>query len=133
MHKQPSWDLIYVQATGSLVLCDESDSRCLLARCYSGIGPCRDNPECEGRVNAGPIPRGLWRVGDPVDSQRTGPFVLPLHPIEVPSLRTSGRDGFQIHGDNRAADFTASRGCIIAPRRIRGLIASLGIRSLLVK
>ena len=38
--------------------------------------------------------------------------------------RAHGRDGFMIHGDNPALNFSASQGCIILGLVLRELIAS---------
>jgi hypothetical protein len=71
----------------------------------------------------GPIPRGAWTIGlffD--DSGGKGPVVSHLTPRD--GTETFGRSGFMLHGDNSAADHTASEGCIVAPRFIREQIAA---------
>lgn len=131
MHGQPKHDLVYISASGALALCDEDDARILLARCYSGYGAYRDNPDAEGKGGLGPIPRGVWKVGPPVQHPRFGPVSFHLTPVDVPNLQ--GRSAFLIHGDNKLGNFSASRGCIIAPRRARDTIAALGCTTLLVQ
>lgn len=68
----------------------------------------------EALVGEGPIPRGLWTMDAPVHMpESVGPYAIPLHPMA--GTRAFGRSGFFIHGDNAAANQTASRGCPIAP------------------
>lgn len=88
---------------------------------YSGFGPGKNNPRMEGVRNIGPIPRGLYAVGQSYDSARTGPLSIPLSPVKHDSL---GRTDFLIHGDSIKNPGTASTGCIILPRDIREWIIS---------
>ena len=105
---------VYSQSTGELLY-----DGVLLATGYAGYGEGRNNPHLENVENVGPIPKGLYLIGEPRDSKRTGPHVLDLTPVDHDAL---GRTSFQIHGDNRTND--ASHGCIIMPRKIREYIAA---------
>lgn len=97
---------------------------------YSGRGEGLNNPEAQDDRSKGPIPQGLWQIGRPRNSVRTGPFVLDLTPIA--GTKTFGRSAFQIHGDNRLGNFTASSGCIILRRDIRERIAASPVKTLRV-
>lgn len=116
--------LIYSQSSGIMYLEDHERNRVQLARGYSGHGTAINDPDCEGQPGRGPIPRGVWKVGDQFNSERTGPLVLPLTPVGHDAYH---RSGFQIHGDNKHGDRTASTGCIILPRHIRQTIVNLRI------
>jgi len=67
--------------------------------------------------NVGPIPRGNWAIGDPVQIPNHAPPVFPLSPV---GHDAHGRTGFLIHGNNVAND--ASRGCIIMDYPYRRLV-----------
>jgi hypothetical protein len=111
----------YSQSTGDLEhVVDGSVVVTVAAAGYSGHQRGLNNPELEGVRSVGPIPRGLWRIGAPFDSDALGPFVLPLtrDPHEPPL----DRHGFAIHGDNYQRNRSASHGCIVMARRIREMI-----------
>jgi len=88
---------------------------------YSGAGVCKNGPEFQDLHNLGPIPRGKYTIGEPYDTEKHGPFVLPLTPH--PENEMFGRFGFLIHGDSVHSPGTASEGCIILPRVARNRIA----------
>lgn len=122
-------EFVYVQSTGCLYLADHEDGRSLIARGYSGKGVGYNEPSYEDRVAEGPIPRGVWRLQSPIRHQRLGPVSIPL----TPQGPIHGRSGFYIHGDNLAANGTASSGCIILPPDARTFIAGSGVRRLIVE
>ena len=112
----------YVQRTGLLSLDGTA-----IATGYSGFGEGKNRPELEQVHDVGPIPRGMWHIGAPMDITTIGPhgpFVLPL----TPHIDTAvyGRSGFLIHGDSVQHAGSASHGCIILPRPIREEIAATG-------
>lgn len=119
--------LVYSQSSGVMYLEDHERNRITLARGYSGHGTSINDPDSEGFVGRGPIPRGVWKVGSPVDSDRMGPHCIPLSPVGHDAYH---RSGFYIHGDNRNGDRSASTGCIILPRNIRQVITYLRIHVL---
>ena len=90
---------------------------------YAGKGRGRNNPALQSVRGVGPLPRGRYRIGAPRTSQRTGPFVMDLYPIDATPNDTvhdaTGRSAFQIHGDSVRNPGSASSGCIILPRVIR--------------
>jgi hypothetical protein len=107
----------YIQSDGDTFRGDGS----LACVGYSGHGAGRNNPDLEGVRSVGPIPCGDYMIGNPHDSDVTGPLSLDL----TPEFRTRVRilelgrepDSFKGHGDNAGHD--ASRGCVIWPRAIR--------------
>lgn len=92
-----------------------------IGRGYSGTGVGRDNPELEGVVQLGPIPRGRWLILPAYKHKRLGPVVMNLEPV---GHTAKGRSLFRIHGDNKIND--ASNGCIILSRPLREMITDSG-------
>jgi len=92
---------------------------------YSGHGDGLNDPGEEMGADVGPIPRGSYSI-EPFfdDPGGKGPIVAHLNPL--PSTNVFGRSGFMIHGDNAAANHTASHGCIILAHNIRQQIAISG-------
>lgn len=116
---------IYCQSTGNLW--DHSGEK--LSRGYSGIGEGKNNPKAESWRNVGPIPRGLWKIGDKYHSDYLGPHAIILEPD---GHNAHGRTAFRIHGDSKRRPGEASNGCIVLRRSIRELISSSEDRQLLV-
>ena len=117
----------YLQSTGELLHDDKH-----VAFGYSGApGAAKNNPSMQNVHNTGPIPRGIYEIGEPEDTQAHGPFVLPLTPHADNQM--FGRAGFLIHGDSIQHPGTASQGCIILARLFRLRIAQSGDQHLLVK
>jgi len=98
---------IYTQSTGVLA----HDGLSLLTG-YAGHGSGINNPSMQNLQDVGPLPQGHYSMTALIDSPHTGLATIILEPD--PANRMSGRSGFRIHGDNAAADRTASNGCIIA-------------------
>lgn len=102
---------------------------------YSG-GNCGRNPEgknnpgMEDVAEVGPLPRGEYEIGVPVDTLTHGPFVLPLAPCSGNEM--FGRSGFLIHGDSVVNPGNASEGCIILARNVREEIAASSDKKLMV-
>ena len=110
----------YNQSNGYL-----SHNGILLGQCYSGHGDGVDNPSLQNVEDVGPIPQGLWDIGDVIeDDPKLGPVVLPLTPSQ--GTETFGRGGFFIHGDEigEVGKELASHGCIIAARNVREFIVA---------
>ena len=89
---------------------------------YSGAPAGKNQPDKQNIPNVGPIPRGLYTIGDPHTDPEKGPLVMPLEPD--PSNCMEGRSGFLIHGDSLAHPGCASEGCIILPHDVRERIAA---------
>lgn len=117
----------YSQATGEL----KNDNGKLVATGYSGLGPSfndgRNNPDMETIKGAGPIPRGLWKIGTFSYSDNVGPVSAHLSPINHDA---HGRTAFMIHGNNQTNN--ASHGCVILDRPTREKIRDSGDDSLMV-
>src|SRR5579871_6040950 len=79
---------------------------------YAGHGPGLNNPAMQDQHDVGPLPQGRYTMSALIDSPHTGLATIILDPN--PANRMFGRSGFRIHGDNAAANHTASDGCIIA-------------------
>lgn len=136
---EDNWYFVYRQSTGEIYVSSHVlgldnvyHNRNVIGTGYSGRGDgYLNNPAAEHLVGKGPIPRGIWGIGVPQNHPRLGPHSIPLWPEngwEVPG----GRSGFFIHGDNKAANKTASSGCIVLPRRLREFISGARCKSLYV-
>ncbi len=112
-----SW--LYVDSTGTLYRPD--GSLCSDA-CYSGHGSGINNPTLDNVKNVGPIPPGLYTIGE-VDEEK-GP--LTIHLVPDPANEMFGRNSFLLHGDNHFMNHTGSEGCIVAPPTARAEVASTG-------
>ncbi len=108
----------YSQSSGTL-----SRDGVTLGRGYSGAGPGKNNPALEKFHNVGPIPKGAWKIGSPVDNS-LGASVMPLTPAA--GTETYGRSGFWIHGDSKSHPGLASHGCIVLNFNVREEIAAFG-------
>jgi hypothetical protein len=109
----------YNQASG--VLSKDGET---IGEGYSGFGAGKNNPAMQQVQNAGPIPKGIYEIGAPHDTQSHGPHVMALSPAA--GTEVFGRDGFLIHGDAIADPGTASHGCIILARDLRDKISASG-------
>lgn len=96
---------------------------------YSGFSIHRNKPESERLPGLGPIPCGLYEIGEEHADAVRGPVILPLKPR---GHHAHGRSGFLIHGDSKEHPGLASHGCIVLPRHFRELIAESPDRVLLV-
>lgn len=113
---------LYEQTTGRII----RDS--IIGHGYSGCGEGKNSPGHQSIRNIGPIPCGVYRIGDPFNTKTHGPYVLALTPDVANQM--FGRAGFLIHGDSVVEPGTASEGCIIQPRSIREEIYLSGDRML---
>jgi len=104
---------------------------------YAGSGPSMNDPSCCGQHGVGPLPVGWYEIGLPINDPETGPFSLPLTPFRRNVML--GRGDFLCHGgrvgepcDSPTAPGavggptarTGSRGCPVADRDLRYIIAS---------
>lgn len=112
----PCW--LYEQSSGEIF---HFESGLLIAKGYSGGKTAVNDGSKEHIRNVGPIPKGVYVIGKPRHSERTGNYVLDLTPL---GHNAHGRSGFQIHGDNRHGDYSASSGCIVLGPRDRTTIAA---------
>lgn len=114
----------YSQSTGILSHCGEP-----VGKGYSGHGEGLNNPKLQMVHNLGPIPQGVWEIGQFFDDKHLGPCVAALKPI---SQDIFGRGGFFIHGDNKSVNHSGSDGCIILSRVLRELIMNSNEKHLTV-
>jgi RHS repeat-associated protein len=120
---------VYDQSTGTMVHVDDTTGVGTFAGDgYAGNGVGLNNPAEQSTPNVGPIPQGTYDIGDQRNSQQTGPAAMDLTPRD--GTNTYGRDNFQIHGDNRQGDNSASRGCIVQNRDTRDQIQNSNDRIL---
>ena len=120
-------DWEYSQSTGELTNTNQDGT---MGTGYSGQGEGLNNPDMQNVENVGPIPQGVYDIGTPRDSERTGPYVFDLTPQS--GVDPWGRTDFQIHGDNALGNNSASQGCMILPRNVRNQIGASGDNTLRV-
>ena len=75
-----------------------------------------NNPAMTSVKSVGPLPRGKYTMGVPVEHSHLGPFAIPLTPDA--SNVMYGRGDFFVHGDTTPGG-NASEGCVIMSRPIR--------------
>ena len=101
--------LVYYQSTGEI----KDPTGALVTTGWAGKGIGKNNPKLQDEVGIGPLPQGLYRVGE-WEPMRPGlgPMVARLVQIEG---ETFGRSGFYFHG--AATDplhyGQESKGCIV--------------------
>jgi Protein of unknown function (DUF2778) len=82
-------------------------------RGYAGHPPHVNDSEAQNIPNAGPLPCGLYDIGDAYLDPEKGPLTMRLTPH--PENEMFGRSGFMIHGDEvgNPGKQLASDGCMI--------------------
>jgi hypothetical protein len=117
---------VYEQSSGRWI----DPQGLLLATGYAGVGIGLNEPELQSEPFVGPIPEGLYLIGEPRDTIKHGPYALPLTPDAANEMY--GRSDMMVHGDEIAhpGQHLASEGCIILPRPIREQIWASGDRAL---
>ena len=118
---------IYRQSTGRLL----DPAGLVKATGYSGHGDGLNNPALECDAGVGPIPAGLWTIGEPkTPPDHLGPLAMPL---TLTRGDAHGRSAFFIHGDFPSdASELASRGCIVLSYPVRAAINASSDRGLKV-
>lgn len=117
---------IFEQGTGFLL----SPTGQIVTKGYSGAPGYVDNPDDEAMQNKGPLPRGVYSIAAPQDTEAHGPYAMALSP--APGNEEFGRGGFMIHGDSIEKQGTASEGCVILSRAAREQIWNSGDHQLTV-
>lgn len=117
----------YFQSSGILLKPDGD----MQATGYSGHGVGVDNPTDQNIPDVGPIPQGLYLIGQEFTHPQCGPISMRLDPMD--GTNTFGRSGFLMHGDTISLDHTASHGCIIMDRITRTVVSISSDRVLSVK
>ena len=107
----------YVISTGHLY--DPNGK--MAATGWSGHSQGKNNPNMIMAKGVGPIPPGVYTIGDPKDPpDHLGPCAMPL--IPAVSNHMFGRGDFFIHGANPAHPELSSDGCLIFTRDVRQAI-----------
>lgn len=82
---------------------------------WAGNGVHKNNPGAESIKDCGPLPRGLYTVGEWHTDHYLGPIAARLTPH--PSNEMFSRDGFWIHGPaEEPRTGQESRGCLVITR-----------------
>jgi len=89
---------------------------------YSGHDDGVNNPAMQNIRDIGPIPCGKYTIRGAVTHPHLGPVAMELLPYSTNQMFL--RSEFFIHGDNSAGNRSASHGCIIMDRKVRGSIAA---------
>lgn len=86
---------------------------------YSGHGEGVNNPTLERVKDVGPLPAGVWIIGELIDTTEHGPDARTLTPDT--GTNVYGRSGFLAHGDEvkHPGQHLASLGCLITERDAR--------------
>jgi len=111
-------NLNFSQLTGTIT---QDDGR-VVAVGWSGCGDGKRNPEMQGVVDVGPLPRGVYKVGGWGDHPPLGQNSTPLTQISGESY---GRDSFYIHGTSLDHPGQESHGCVVVPHGMRLMIQAI--------
>jgi hypothetical protein len=112
----------YEQNTGKLL----SPNGDRVGMGYAG-GNCGANPEgvnnhaMQSVHDVGPLPVGIYTIGELIPHSELGPDVLPLLPAATNVM--FGRGHFFMHGDSIAKPGCGSKGCIVMPHGVRMAVA----------
>lgn len=85
-------------------------------------GEGRNIPSMENVEKIGPLPRGMYTIGEPYHHPVLGPYTMNLTP-DVGN-KMYNRSAFRIHGDKASAPGTASEGCIVLNHSDRIYVAA---------
>lgn len=108
----------YYQKSGEMF--HDSD---LFAVGYAGRYMGKNNPLMQAVKLTGPLPVGIYRIGDACQHPHKGPLTMRLIPDAANEMY--GRYGFMIHGERiEGAPGFASEGCIILNHGYRQGIAA---------
>lgn len=100
--------ITFSQTTGHIT----SEDGVLLDTGYAGNGVGKNNPAAQAEHNVGPIPRGMYTMQPPVNTDTHGPYVIWLTPDADNEM--FGRAAFGMHSDRRVGPAgLASEGCIV--------------------
>lgn len=96
---------------------------------YSGLAEGLNNSSFQDVRGMGPIPRGLYAVGEWFDHPHLGPCVAVLTPVDHDALR---RTELFIHGAHMNDEHDSSNGCIVVGPRERHELRDSGDKELRV-
>lgn len=90
---------------------------------YSGQPPYVNDPFATHLKELGPVPVGVYFIGEPRDTADHGPLFIPLIPVTrttKAAFEIYDRSAFGVHGERKVGPSgLASKGCIIAPHPVR--------------
>lgn len=109
----------YQQASGQMTNAEHPEYS---AEGYSGNGSGLNNPAMEYVHGTGPLPKGTYTIQPPHADAKVGP--IAMHLVPAAGNQMFNRGDFLIHGDNAAANHSASEGCIIMPHDSRVAIGA---------
>lgn len=129
---------VYQQSTGNLYHYNEftGENDGLVGTGYAGHGAGYNNPNYEYVKDTGPIPHGIYDIGR---YQNNRSFENPnkvfkdsmrLYPRSQAPPPLRGRPGLLMH--HGSPNGTSSRGCIVAPDKVREVIGRSGDKTLVV-
>lgn len=118
--------LIYSQKTGRLS--DEKGH--LIGQGWSGQLGGYNEPLLQSVASIGPLPVGMYTIGEVYTHEHLGPIVMNLEPDKYNTMY--GRSLFRIHGASSQHPELSSHGCIIMPRVVRVLISKMNEKRLQV-
>jgi|SRR5579885_106256 len=109
----------------------------VLPDCYAGNGVYRNDPAAEGVKDHGPLPGGVYTIGELEAQHGTlGRDVFRLIPDDETRARIialgRGPDSFYCHGRNPTRPMDSSCGCIVADHGARIIIAHSPIKQVQV-
>ena len=107
---------LWVQKTGQMF--HNGD---LLGTGYAGRYGGKNNPAMQDIKMTGPLPCGIYRIGDAYTHPHLGPLAMNLTPDAANQM--FGRDSFRIHADSVDNPGMASEGCIVLNHGYRQAIA----------
>ena len=139
---------IYSQSTGKLTRENFSSNpsnfettgtalqinRTLVGTGYSGHGEGINNPEKQDVENVGPIPQGIYTIGEQKDhiTSEGKTLIASMELTPDSNNEMHDREGFLMHGDNDKGNQSASKGCPIFDRATRDDVANSGDNELIV-
>jgi len=107
---------VFSQATGRMI-CACNGTVIVDITTYSGYGPGKNDPLYQGEPDKGPIPRGVWDIGEmlPRSPGRKLKNPLPLVPRPGNDIYQTQRDpkSFFMHGPKQQGSQDSSNGCPI--------------------
>ena len=118
----------YAISAGVLSNVDDDGNESHVAIGWAGQEAGRNNPDMVNAHGVGPLPPGIYQIGDPFDDPHTGPYSMRLNPD--PANEMYGRSGFRMHGASISDPKHSSEGCIIQQRPIRQQVHESGCRRL---
>lgn len=121
---------VYRISSGEL-LHDGADGLKLYGTGYSGYGAAKNDVNACNQAGIGPIPLGVYWIGESFESDHSGPNTMRLIPV-TPGVNVFGRSGFELHGDARSHPGFASHGCICIGPEPRARVAESHDRLLVV-